>query len=242
MQDRDTNSTLTTSEATLRFLQDPERLRQIVQKQRKLARKKQGRKRRDENAEQRRVQLELRREKLHADIDRWQRETRQQEQQRQQQSRQQESRLISPQKSKIRKLSKLVENLTQLRNIRRKRLQVKGHFFPEDGNKFFERIKILNDEQSSQELPEEEDRPEEKALYVHPDDSWTKSDLDSRVYKYWGQAYQTTNDLRRIRNQWDYFLYEGSSSSIESKVPPTWVPPAPPSNWIWATYLVDQSQ
>ncbi|KAI7849285.1 hypothetical protein BDC45DRAFT_277352 [Circinella umbellata] len=243
-----TELTLKTLESTLQKIQDPGYLKRVINKQHKLERKKKGRKRHAENAQRRRIQVEQRREKLHADIDRWQQEVRQQEKQRIQQQKTEHLTSLSK-KSKLHDLSKLVEKLAQLRNIRRKRLEAKGHFFAEDGNDFFEQVKSWNVTRENQQLFEQENydngtqQSKEKALYIHPDDKWNdnKNVLDLKAYTYWSQGIQNTDTLRRIRNQWDcYNINSDDSSTKEHKIPPIWVPPAPPSNWIWASYLLNQ--
>ncbi|KAI9277025.1 hypothetical protein BDA99DRAFT_532109 [Phascolomyces articulosus] len=171
------------------------------------------------------------------------------ERKKQQKEQQKSPQPSSSQKLRIRELSRLVEKLTQLRNIRRKRLEAKGHFFSEDGNEFFEKVKSWNAEQENQKLVEEKEFPtnEEKTLYIHPEDKWNNKGLfDKKAYEYWSQGYQNTDNLRRIRTHWDYYIYDNvdesnGNSSRQDKIPPTWVPPAPPSSWIWATHLVNQS-
>lgn len=74
-------------------------------------------------------------------------------------------------------------------------------------------------------------------VYIHPEDKWETRSLDHSAYKYWMQGLQNTENLLRIRKQWDYYLVDDQDPN-GTKVPPTWVSPAPPSNWIWATYLV----
>ncbi|KAI8145037.1 hypothetical protein BJV82DRAFT_577297 [Fennellomyces sp. T-0311] len=154
----------------------------------------------------------------------------------------QKARVSSSEKFKIHDLSKLVEKLIQLRNIRRKKLEAKGHFFPEEGNEFFEKIKAWNAEHEEGEQILERDRSKDTPLFVHPDDHWEQEPLDTTAYGHWSQGFQEIDSLRRVRNQWDYYLDDGPNESIEAKVPPTWVPPAPPSNWIWATCLTHQPQ
>ena len=141
-----------------------------------------------------------------------------------------------------------MEKLTHLRNIRRKRLEVKGHFFADEGNDFFEKVKLWNITQNNKQLSEREDdvngkqRSEETALYIHPGDKWNNNKymFDINAYTYWSQGIQNTDNLRRIRNQWDYYNVNDDSSTIADKVPSIWVPPAPPSNWVWASYLLNQ--
>ncbi|KAL0573712.1 hypothetical protein ABG067_009188, partial [Albugo candida] len=40
-------------------------------------------------------------------------------------------------KAKIKELSRIMSKLKQLRDLRRKKLELKGHFFADDGDRFF---------------------------------------------------------------------------------------------------------
>lgn len=71
---------------------------------------------------------------------------------------------------------------------------------------------------------------------IHEDDKWIHQDLDTNSYNYWCQASSSLDSLKRIRRQWDYYV-SNSSGDIDEKLPPTWVQPSPPSNWVWATVL-----
>ncbi|KAI9280610.1 hypothetical protein BC943DRAFT_340121 [Umbelopsis sp. AD052] len=131
----------------------------------------------------------------------------------------------------------LVQKLLELRAIRRRKLKAQGHFFPEEGNEFFERIRQLNEQVPSS--PSTDNEPIEQEVIsvpVHKDDKWLHVPLDMNSYNYWCQGNRSLDALKRVRNQWDYYL-STNSSELGSKVPPTWVNPSPPSNWVWATVL-----
>ena len=134
--------------------------------------------------------------------------------------------------TRIRELERTLDLLLQLRDLRRKRLEAQGHFFPETGDDFYAKIQEQEERHSSKDGIYEE---EEKQLYINPDDYWHNTSLDHKAYSYWCQGEQDVDTLRRIRNQWDGYLVEDESTG--TKIPPVWVEPAPPSNWIWATSL-----
>ena len=68
--------------------------------------------------------------------------------------------------------------------------------------------------------------------YVHPEDHWQSAELDKAAYAHWAQGYQDVESLKRIRTQWDCFLNQEGT-----RIPPTWVPLAPPASAAWAAYL-----
>lgn len=145
--------------------------------------------------------------------------------------------------SRVRELERTLDLLLQLRDLRRKRLEAQGHFFPETGDDFYAKIQEQEKRQPrNDESPyQEEEEQEEKQLYIHPDDHWHNTGLDHKAYAYWCQGEQDVDTLRRIRNQWDGYLVEEEEEEEEesagTKIPPVWVEPGPPSNWIWATAL-----
>jgi hypothetical protein len=87
--------------------------------------------------------------------------------------------------------------------------------------------------------PSTENEPieqEKNDVPVHEDDKWLHVPLDMHSYSYWCQGNSSLDALKRVRNQWDYYL-STTSNDTGRKVPPTWVNPSPPSNWVWATVL-----
>lgn len=137
--------------------------------------------------------------------------------------------------SRIRELERTLDLLLQLQDLRRKRLEAQGHFFPETGDDFYAKIQEQEERQSPNDQESCHEEEEEKQLYIHPDDQWHNTGLDHKAYAYWCQGDQDVDTLRRIRNQWDGYLVEQEDAG--TKIPPTWVKPAPPSNWVWATSL-----
>ncbi|KAI9319776.1 hypothetical protein BX666DRAFT_1916113 [Dichotomocladium elegans] len=183
-------------------------------------------KRRVSNAIKRRKQEIERRHKLNQDLDRWQTETTAQETPRKKPKK--KSKANTPD------LKRLVALLEDLRDLRRKRLEAQGHFFPDAGDEFYHKIKASEEERGLTdgiEKESENDSEKHAPLYIHPEDN-TPS-LDQTAYRFWAQGLQTTKALLRVRNQWDMFLDDSEGTQI----PPTWVTPTPPTNWIWASYL-----
>jgi hypothetical protein len=112
-----------------------------------------------------------------------------------------------------------------------------GHFFPEEGNEFYEQIRRLNQREEKSIKQDEGVEQEVEKFKPHEDDKWLHNGLDFETYKYWCQAYGSLESLRRVRRQWDYYLSDAGKNN-DMKVPLTWVQPSPPSSWIWATVLV----
>lgn len=148
-------------------------------------------------------------------------------------------------KSKIKELSSILSKLIQLRNLRRKKLEAKGHFFADDGNQFFDRVKQWHDEnqeQQGQQHGEEGNdyeliklQRQSKKLIIHKQDVWQHIPIDKQAYQYWCESDQSLEALLKNRRMWDQYITE--EDDLIHKVPPVFVTPAPPANWIWASYL-----
>ncbi|KAI9025163.1 hypothetical protein CLU79DRAFT_717862 [Phycomyces nitens] len=143
-------------------------------------------------------------------------------------------------KTKIKEMSRLLERLTLLRDLRRQRLENQGHFFPEEGNDFFNKVKAWHVATEEKDSTEQEEPSKETPLQIHPDDHWNDLELDTMAYSYWAQGLQNTETLRRIRKLWDHNIHE-EETAREAKIPPYWVEPSPPANWVWASCLVQDS-
>lgn len=151
-------------------------------------------------------------------------------------------------KTKIKELSRILSKLTQLSNLRRKKLEAKGHFFADDGNQFFNQVKAWHEsnqkeqeklkEEKDEELLKEEPKPHKK-LVVHKEDVWRYRPIDKLAYKYWCESDQSLEALLKNRRLWDqYIVTDSKNTDPIHKVPPTFVVPPPPANWIWASYLL----
>ncbi|OBZ82486.1 U11/U12 small nuclear ribonucleoprotein [Choanephora cucurbitarum] len=137
-------------------------------------------------------------------------------------------------KHKIKKASGILRQLILLRQLRRKRLEAKGHFFAESGNQFFDQVKAWHEQEEGKKNESTSD-----SLVVHPQDSWQHIKLDLNAYAYWCVAEKSTDDLLDIRRQWDrYINHDGHHQDIYQKVPPVFVTPSPPANAVWASYLL----
>lgn len=152
-------------------------------------------------------------------------------------------------KSKVKELSRILSKLTHLRNLRRKKLEAKGHLFADDGNQFFNQVKEWHDLdqiQSQQhkdmendyELMNVEQQPSKK-LTINKEDIWKHMPIDKHAYKYWCESDQSLEGLLKNRRLWDQYIHcDNDDNDMIHKVPPIFVSPAPPANWIWATYLL----
>lgn len=152
-----------------------------------------------------------------------------------------EKRKEDQRKSKIRELSKQLSKLTKLRDLRRKKLETKGHFFAEDGNQFFNKVKAWHESSATHE--DEQDivvaEPSKKELTIHKEDTWQHTEIDKVAYKYWCEADQSLDALLKVRRLWDQYILLGEQAENRlQKVPPTFVMPGPPANSIWASYLL----
>ncbi|KAG1462720.1 hypothetical protein G6F46_004003 [Rhizopus delemar] len=152
-------------------------------------------------------------------------------------------------KAKIKELSKTLTKLTQLRDLRRKKLENKGHFFADDGNDFFNKVKEWNEQQQQQQQQEREKEEEEgkkeieqvKELVVDKQDKWKDMEIEKTPYAYWCESNQSIDALLRIRRLWDQYIINDDvidERDPRGKIPPTFVTPSPPANWVWATCLL----
>ncbi|KAG0168050.1 hypothetical protein DFQ28_010596 [Apophysomyces sp. BC1034] len=135
-------------------------------------------------------------------------------------------------RTRIKELSRLLHRLTVLRDLRRKRLSAQGHFFPEEGNEFFDKIKAWHEQEEKQE--EGKKKPDE-TWSIHSDDHWQHMPLDKKAYRFWTSG--NLERLRRTRQDWDQYLVHQDVVGPEAKIPPKFVEPVPPANWVWATHL-----
>lgn len=132
---------------------------------------------------------------------------------------------------KAKELSQMLSKLTQLRSLRRKNLEAKGHFFPEEGDAFYEQVKELNEKKSTGEEEKEQEEEQEVGLIIDPKDKWNSYDVDEKAYRFW--TCQTVDSLLKVRRMWDQYIIDQDGD----KVPPTFVSPSAPANYIWASYL-----
>ncbi|SAM03352.1 hypothetical protein [Absidia glauca] len=138
------------------------------------------------------------------------------------------------QQRRIQQLTTVAEKLIHLRDLRRKKLETKGHFFPESGDDFYNKVKAAaltkdNDKDDNEDTP----------IQPHADDKWPDDQpLDTNAYNFWLQGWTSVDRLVRIRQEWDQYVIspQGQPSSMASRIPPTMVAPPPPSSQIWASY------
>ncbi|CAI2175179.1 10401_t:CDS:2 [Funneliformis geosporum] len=138
---------------------------------------------------------------------------------------------------------KRVKKVKKLRDLRRERLKREGHFFPEEDDEFFNRISTLNDAMKVEEarLNQERDAAAEHKRNEAMDAGMKERERErDPVYEYWHQAEFDLDNLVSIRRQWDAYIDETGSVG-SSCIPPTFVNPSPPANYIWASCLMHGS-
>ncbi|KAL9546255.1 hypothetical protein PS6_007756 [Mucor atramentarius] len=84
-------------------------------------------------------------------------------------------------KKLIKTLSKKLALLTEIRALRRKKLESQGHFFADDGNAFFNKVKAWHQHNEGIEKPlqnEQQPQEEKKPLVIHPQDTWHHMAID----------------------------------------------------------------
>ncbi|KAH8554780.1 hypothetical protein BGW37DRAFT_481031 [Umbelopsis sp. PMI_123] len=215
------------------------RLKQLHSRQK---RKREWKRRHIKKLQHTRDKRQERRRRLHEEIDQWrvewvEKEAESKKNAQDREKAEKQRKLDASKRNHERNNQLVVQKLLELRTLRRKKLKAQGHFFPDEGNEYFEQIRKLNEQAPLSPSTEDEPVDEEiNVVPVHEDDKWVHSPLDMDAYSYWCQGNKSLDSLKRVRNQWDYYL-SNTSSDIDSKVPPTWVNPSPPSSWVWATVL-----
>ncbi|KAG8391889.1 hypothetical protein BUALT_Bualt01G0233800 [Buddleja alternifolia] len=185
----------------------------------------------------------------------------------------------------------IVEKLQELRSMRIQKLKKQGHFFPEEDDKFLERVRAAVEEEELQSLaaadteaakeaiataeesrkhiqsrsPESEEpdlnnggdkeSQDQKNKTVNEttpktvDITESKKDesnlpgsssiynivanLPMEFYHYYHGSNTDMGTLIEVRRTWDAYIRPGGS-----RIPGHWVQPPPPSDEIWASYLV----
>ncbi|KAF0511888.1 u11/u12 small nuclear ribonucleoprotein 59 kda protein [Gigaspora margarita] len=214
----------------------------------KINRHKKWRKKHIKKLQMVRDERQRRRETLHKTIDEWRTEwiakelalKREQARRREAEKRVQEA---EANRSKHRELSKLLEKVKKLRDLRRDRLKREGHFFPEEDDEFFNKVASLNDVMKIEEARLDQER---NAAAEHKRNEAMDVVMKERekerdpVYEYWHQAEFDIDNLISIRRQWDAFLVAPSTTG-SSCIPPSFVDPSPPANYVWASCLTHGS-
>ncbi|KAI8988226.1 hypothetical protein BDF20DRAFT_910748 [Mycotypha africana] len=243
---------------------DQHRIQVIKRKQKKLARHREWRKRHNERMRRQKQETLRKNEQWKKDIV-WKVTStpsviaQNLSQQQQQQTKNLKSSNKEDAKGKIKHLSKVLSKLTKLLSLRRKRLEAQGHFFADEGSQFYNQVKEWHEREKAEQQHRQthqtcvEDERErntdvnvqektEKKLYIHPEDKWNSMPIDENAYKYWCEAEQSLSSLIVTRKMWDQYILSdiGEANVYEDrlrKVPPTFVNPSAPANWIWASYL-----
>ncbi|CAA7402695.1 unnamed protein product [Spirodela intermedia] len=187
----------------------------------------------------------------------------------------------------------VVEKLQELRSIRIQKLKKQGHFFPDEDDKFLERVRVAVEEEERQAVVAAETRAAKDAIAtaeetrkatdsrdshvaVHDDhrinspstsedqkpvmkddgnlarttlnserqDSYkpgheysydSVASLPFEFYHYYHGSNNDLGTLIEVRRNWDAYIKPGGS-----RIPGHWVQPPPPSDEVWASYLVNR--
>ncbi|XP_078431753.1 U11/U12 small nuclear ribonucleoprotein [Wolffia australiana] len=181
----------------------------------------------------------------------------------------------------------VVEKLQELRSIRIEKLKKQGHFFPEEDDKFLERVRASAEEEERQAAAATETTAAKNAIAA-AEESWKiaegrdihsdiadgeKTNLSSpagedikiptlkeddgnsaiasqrpgpdtsydslaglplEFYHYYHGSNNDMGTLIEVRRNWDAYIRPGGS-----RIPGHWVQPPPPSDDVWASYLVN---
>ncbi|GBB85043.1 hypothetical protein RclHR1_11610003 [Rhizophagus clarus] len=231
-------------ESNLSYTTDQKYIEKIKLKLSKVRRHQKWRKKHIKKLQSVRDERQRRRETLHKTIDEWRTEwiakelalKREQARKEEAEKRVQEA---EAKKSEHKELTKLLEKVKKLRDLRRERLKREGHFFPEEDDEFFNKIASLNDVMKVEEARLDQER---NAAAEHKRNEAMNAGMKERererdpVYEYWHQAEFDLDNLVLIRRQWDAYINETGSSCI----PLTFVDPSPPANYIWASCLTHE--
>ncbi|CAG8703907.1 12130_t:CDS:2, partial [Acaulospora morrowiae] len=231
-------------ESNLAFIFDKKFVDKMKMKLSKSRRHKKWNKKHIRGLQDVRDQRQLQRETLHKTIDKWRTEWIAKEiAMKREQSRKEEAekrvQKAEANKSKHRELSRLLEKVKKLRDLRRERLKREGHFFPEEDDEFFNKIASLND---AMKIEEERLDQERNAAAEHKRNEAMDAGMKERarerdpIYEYWHQAEFDIDNLVLIRKRWDSYLVAPGTAAA-SCIPSTLVEPSPPANHIWASCL-----
>ncbi|RUS26782.1 hypothetical protein BC938DRAFT_484123 [Jimgerdemannia flammicorona] len=227
----------------------PTALTELRRKLSKIRRHKKWQKKHIKKLQSVRDERERRRETLHKDIDDWRAEWIAMEAVRkQEEARKKEAEKVVQEaeanKNKHRDLTRLLEKVQKLRDLRREKMKREGHFFPGEDDEFFNRIRALNDALKLEE--QRLDRATTEATETHLQQAIERErerELEREEQPrdaatgYWLQAELDLRALVAVRRQWDYFL-TGAEDMEGSRIPGKWVEASPPANWVWASALV----
>ncbi|RIA89172.1 hypothetical protein C1645_825195 [Glomus cerebriforme] len=236
-----------TLESNLSYLTDQKFIEKMKLKLSKIRRHQKWRTKHIKKLQSVRDERQRRRETLHKTIDEWRTEwiakelalKREQARKEEAEKRVQEA---EAKKSEHKELTKLLEKVKKLRDLRRERLKREGHFFPEEDDEFFNKIASLNDAMKVEEARLDQER---NAAAEHKRNEAMDAGMKERererdpVYEYWHQAEFDLDNLVLIRRQWDAYINETGSTG-SSCIPPTFVDPSPPANYIWASCLTHE--
>eukprot|EP01121_Diplochlamys_sp_Union-15-3_P018690 TRINITY_DN6864_c0_g1_i1.p1 TRINITY_DN6864_c0_g1~~TRINITY_DN6864_c0_g1_i1.p1 ORF type:complete len:183 (+),score=44.25 TRINITY_DN6864_c0_g1_i1:271-819(+) len=125
-------------------------------------------------------------------------------------------------------LASLVVKLEQLRRIRVKRKLGEGvkvdnrNYFDSLPPEYFEKVEVAEDMRTEDIDEDEDDYSKNNSLHSDPND-------------FYYRAYQSVEQLVKIRASWDAFIVP---AGVGSKIPPHWLEPPDPSSEGWKSYVV----
>ncbi|KAG9296884.1 hypothetical protein G9A89_006839 [Geosiphon pyriformis] len=220
----------------------------LKQKLSKIRRHKKWQKKHIKKLQMVRDERRRRRETLHKTIDEWRTEwiakelafKREQARKENAEKRVEEA---EAKKTQHKELSTILEKVKKLRDLRRQRLKREGHFFPEEDDEFFNKVASLNDVMKIEEerLEKERDAAAKLKRNEAMDAGMKERDRErDPLFEYWHQAEFHLDNLVSIRRQWDaYIVPPGTQGS--TRIPPGFVIPSPPANYIWASCLAQRA-
>ncbi|CAG8561519.1 7559_t:CDS:2 [Paraglomus brasilianum] len=232
------------SKTLISELSDPLFINRLKKKLSKIRRHKKWRTCHVKRLQSVRDERQRRRETLHKLIDEWRTEWIAKElASKREQARRNEAikRVEAADQKKLRhrELTQLLEKVGKLRDIRRERLKREGHFFPEEDNEFFSRVASLSNAMKIEQerLDKEHLQAVQNKREEGIEEGMKKQERERDLcYEYWHQAEMEIDCLVAVRRQWDAYLVPPSAPGA-SRIPPTFVMPAPPANYIWASCL-----
>jgi len=137
-------------------------------------------------------------------------------------------------RQKFRKLKQLYKSIQKLRDLRKEKAKLKGHFFPKEDRQFEKQIKEIEN------LVHTELRKIERKIEEKTDDmnKLKLGDLSvgGSADSFYNKSQRSLPDLIEIRREWDKFVVESGTPGA-SIIPLGDIAPSPPANAIWATAL-----
>ncbi|PWZ20383.1 U11/U12 small nuclear ribonucleoprotein, partial [Zea mays] len=136
-------------------------------------------------------------------------------------------------------LALMVEKLQELRSIRVQKMKKQGHFLPEEDDKYLERVKAAVEEEERQAASAARTDAVKDAILTAEESrkplQYTNSQEGGSEQPKSGPSEDEDQGDGGMspQNVGDSFIRPGGS-----RIPGHWVPPPPPADEVWASYLV----